>query len=500
MKSFSIILLNLLLLLPTQLFGKQYSGQVSFLGRELVVFNDSVDIQFAAFIQKKAVRDAQVMILSPELSGNRESLLLPFIRIQGNNRRQMETRAARIRSPHEWSATPYRTYQVHADKDTVIYYHIRIAHEPWMNDVKLVIHKEMNDGGNRIRLFSFTMDANIHLNLPEPYAVKPVYAWTEPLPEVKKRSKQAHSFLDFKVNSTVLLPNFRLNREKLFKIENDVCLLSDSKDIEVNRLHIDGYASPEGRFASNGRLAEGRAQALRNYIVANNCLPRTKIATTNGGEDWNGFLELLEASNLAQKEQIIEIIKQTRDSEQRKVRMRSLIGEKAYQHILTTMYPLLRRVVYTVEYTIKDYSVSEAKALLGKNEELLSHREFYQVAMSYGRESKEWNTIVGERIVKYFDQDPVALSNAAAVLAQRGETATAKRYLEKAGNLPQACNNLGALLMLEGNYEAARKLFIKAQNAGLKAAEENLQELNKKIKDEQQRNKYEKKQPEATKN
>ena len=29
-----------------------------------------------------------------------------------------------------------------------------------------------------------------------------------------------------------------------------------------------GYASPEGRYAANARLAQGRAEALKNYVIS----------------------------------------------------------------------------------------------------------------------------------------------------------------------------------------------------------------------------------------
>ena len=90
---------------------------------------------------------------------------------------------------------------------------------------------------------------------------------------------------------------------------------------------------------------------------------------------------------------------------------------------------------------------------------------------------------MSERILKYHADDAVALSNAGAVLAERAERGTARRYLERAGDLPAALNNLGALLLQEGDFDKARELLTRARKAGVKEAETNLKELETKLQD-----------------
>ena len=490
MKTHFIIALSLLLLFSSRICSQKYAGQINLLSQQLVVRNDSLHIDFSVYIQKQAVRSEQAVVFSPELSGNYKSYLLPQLRIQGKNSRRMERRSEALRKPRKLIESPLAVVNVNQNKDTIIRYRVRLGYEPWMLESHIVFHQETNYGGNRLRLFSFTTEQEVEVHLPAPYIVKPSFVYAKPEAEVKNRKKQEQAFLDFKVSSSVLLPTFRRNTEELGKIQANVCGLQDNPDIMINHLYIEGYASPEGRTASNTMLAGNRAQALSDYIVTKGCLPQRKITVNNGGEDWDGLKGLLEVSDLPNKEKLTELITDTPDVEQRKLRLRTLAGAKTYNQMLTELYPRLRRVDYRIDYTVKDYSTKEARALVGVKDEQLSQREFYEAAFSYGMDSKEWREIIGERVLKYFDKDPVALNNAAVVLALRGEAATAKRYLENVAGLAQAWNNLGALLLIEGDYMGARRLLSKAKELGIKEAEENLSELEAKLKDNKIRQKY----------
>lgn len=492
MKTHFIIALSLLLLNGPRISSQEYAGHVKLFNRQLVVRNDSLHIDFCVRIQKKAVRTQQIVVISPELSGENRSYLLPYLRIQGQNRKKAERRSKACRSSHNRTEMPYAIINVKHDTDTLIRYQTALQYEPWMLESHLTFHQETNDGANRLRLFSFATEQSVDIYLPDPYTVKPSFAYATPAPEVKNRKKQEQAFLDFKVNSSVLLPTFRRNTEELAKIQANVCDLVNNPDIVINHLYIEGYASPEGRTAANNLLAGNRAQALSHYIVNKGCLRQQKITVTNGGEDWDGLRELIQISDLPNKDELTQLITHTTDVERRKSRLVSVAGAKAYNRLLTELYPRLRRVDYRIDYTVKDYSVQEAKALVGVKDDQLSQREFFQAAVSYGMESEQWREIISERVLKYFDKDPVALNNAAVVFALRGELATAKRYLDNISELAQAWNNLGALLLLEGDYVQARKLLNKAKEQGVKEAEENLYELEAKLQDDEIRRKYSK--------
>lgn len=483
MKLLSIKLSFICLMFSCCLHAQVDRGHINFIGNDLLMQNDSLAVSLRIQIKANAVRDCQTVVITPELVSQSRHMALPYIRVQGNDKRKMNERAHRLNKKLSLREAPIRTVNVKEDTDITIPYLIHIPFEMWMADAQLVIHQEVNQCDNQIRLFSFTMDKHIRLDMPEPYQVNAQYALTEPKATPKNRSKQEQAFLDFKVGSSILLPDYRRNPEELQKVRVKVCEMQNDPDIIINALYIEGYASPDGKTSSNESLANLRANALRDYIYNSDCLPQGKVTVKGGGEDWEGLKVQLATSDLANKEAIIELIDQTADVEQRKVKMRRLAGARTYGKMLTDIYPQLRRVEYQLDYTVKDYNVAEAKALLGHKEEMLSQREFYLVATSYAKDSKEYQEIMSERILKYHADDAVALSNAGAVLAERAERGTARRYLERAGDLPAALNNLGALLLQEGDFDKARELLTRARKAGVKEAEANLKELETKIQD-----------------
>ncbi|NDV60824.1 hypothetical protein D0T85_22530, partial [Bacteroides sp. 519] len=92
---------------------------------------------------------------------------------------------------------------------------------------------------------------------------------------------------------------------------------------------------------------------------------------------------------------------------------------------------------YQIDYAVRSYSTTEARQLMNTNPENLSQLELYSVALEYGKDSPEYKKIIMETIPKYFDSDPVAMNNAAALLIENGEENTALRLLEKAPALPE---------------------------------------------------------------
>ena len=82
-----------------------------------------------------------------------------------------------------------------------------------------------------------------------------------------------------------------------------------------------------------------------------------------------------------------------------------------------------------------------------------------------------------------FPNDPVANLNAANIAMGKGDYVSAKNYLAKAGNSPEAIHARGVLSMLTGDLATAETLLKQAQSVGVKAAAVNLEELRKKIED-----------------
>ena len=154
----------------------------------------------------------------------------------------------------------------------------------------------------------------------------------------------------------------------------------------------------------------------------------------------------------------------------------NLAGGQPYRMMLKEFFPQLRRVEYKMDYRVRDYTLDEIKAMVGKKDKYLSHFELFLAAESFGKKSSEYKRIFLDIIPRYYSDD-VANNNAAAMLIENGELTAAQRYISKAGDLPEAQNNLGVLYMKRGDLDRAEPLFINAYRQGVKEAANNLNEL-----------------------
>ena len=167
-----------------------------------------------------------------------------------------------------------------------------------------------------------------------------------------------------------------------------------------------------------------------------------------------------------------------------------LNGGAPYRLMLKSLFPELRRVEYQVDYTVKDYDLSQTLSVLQKNPVDLSHLELYTLAFSSERWGSDFTHILLEVIPKYFPDDAVANTNAAAVLLHGGELATAKRLLQKSGDSGASLNNLGVVYLLEGDLEMAESLFEKAKASGCHESAANLDEVHAKRADNKKQERY----------
>ena len=87
--------------------------------------------------------------------------------------------------------------------------------------------------------------------------------------ETKLRQIAGHAFLDFPVNETVIYPDYRRNPEELARIKKSVDSALFDKTVVVTRITLHGYASPESPYSNNTRLAKGRTEALKSYLIRN---------------------------------------------------------------------------------------------------------------------------------------------------------------------------------------------------------------------------------------
>lgn len=358
-------------------------------------------------------------------------------------------------------------------------YLVQLPYEAWMQKANLVMDADLCGCRNLVE--AETLDPITTLNI-ERIKLQPAIAYIAPKAEaVKHRAAEGKAFLDYPVNKTVIYPEYRRNQEELAKIRATIDTIRTDKNVSITGIRIDGYASPEGGYANNARLAKGRTEALLNYVRRLYNFPENLLTMTSTPEDWAGFRKFIEESNLGQKEEILMIIDlKEKDMDAKERRIARFVGAETYRFLLNECYPALRHSDYVVAYTVRGFNVDETRELINSRPQQLSLQEIYNLAQTYEPGSEEFNHAF-QVAALMFPDDPTANLNAAATEIQRGgDLSIAKKYLEKADpNAPETMNNLGVVALMEDNLDIAEQYFNRAKEAGVKEADTNLMEVSK---------------------
>jgi len=381
-------------------------------------------------------------LLIPELiSPDSASVTAAGLLVNGSIREKLYRRKLSFRHSTVLDHVPDMKISVRHYTDTLIRYDLRMPYQQWMDEARLDIHQILGSPAGKKQLYTLAGAAQIKLRPREPYLPQPRLNFVLPDPEQKSRRMQGQAFLDFQVGRSVIVPTFRRNPEELAKIEAAIRQVRNDQDVEIVGLFVEGYASPEGSYALNEKLARERSLALSEHISRNYGIPADMIRTSSVAEDWEGLRILVEESDLVRKAEVLAVIDGSDEPDRKEQRLRAMGWP--WTAMFHNMFPQLRRVEYQIDFTVKDYTLEESRDLAGRNPEMLSQRELFLLAQSYEAGSAQWEETL-ETIIRLYPDDPTAIHNYAALLLHRQELAAAKRYLDRIAGHPETANNLGS--------------------------------------------------------
>ena len=466
--------------------NRSYSGDI---GIEPVRLEQSGDFLYIDmnFIPKDVkVRTAHGVDFIPQLVAPANTYNLPKVSVKGKDEylayeRRLSLMSAKEKRKH---VAPYLVKKSNKRTNDTIRYRYVLPYESWMADAKLNVQRdECGCGESTLMSVQPVIDQVTLERILSPYIVNPHFAYVEPKVEVvKSREIQAECFLDFEVNKINIRPEYMNNPRELAKIRVMIDDLKLDPSIKVNRLDIIGYASPEGTLATNKRLSEGRAMALRDYLASRYDFPRNQYHIIFGGENWDGLIDALETLDMDYKNEMLDIIQDIPIEKGRETKLMQLRGGVPYRYLLKNVFPSLRVAICKVNYDIKNFNVDEAKEVIKRRPQNLSLNEMFLVANTYPKGSQEFIDVF-ETAVRMYPDSEIANMNAATAALSRNDLISAERYLKKMESQeywPEYNNAMGILTLLKGDYELAEEYLNKARELGLDVATDNLEELAKK--------------------
>lgn len=290
-----------------------------------------------------------------------------------------------------------------------------------------------------------------------------------------------NAIIHYLVNSPVVR-NSELRDDDIEAMEAFLKEYGENEDYEFKSVDIEAYASPEGEISFNENLADERAASAQKTVerymrrndvtayeednVSFNLMPK--------GEDWEGFKEAMEKSDIEDKDLILRILQMYEDRKKREEEIRNLAA--TYTEIADKILPDLRRSQIDVNYDIMGKSDEEILQLsteststdtAGKTVHALNLEELlYAAAMTEDLDQKH---AVYEKAAEVYPNDYRAFNNMGAISMMKNDMAAAEEMFQKANQLqenPVTTNNLGIIDRLNGDREAALEKFNAAMDAG----------------------------------
>ncbi|OCW95516.1 hypothetical protein A9168_02320 [Macellibacteroides sp. HH-ZS] len=445
----------------------KYEGTISF-SEPRVTQNDKIlKLDMEVDLSGMTLASTGMVVLTPVLTaadGTASREFAPVV-VTGRNRTKALKRSLKLNHLPAFSVEPQLFVKRSNGKAQRVNVSLTTPLEKWMQHAGLSMREEVTGCasckmGEADRLVSDRI-------IPAPPVPSYRLAYVVPEPEpVKQRSASFKAYFNYKVGSHVLLPDYKSNSAEFAKVDKVISEIKNDKDLTITELSIEGYASPEGIYASNMTLSKNRAYSFASYLEKTYGISNDRIKVSWFGEDWYGLKEAILASDFRQdREKVLDIIDNVDVMAGRESKLMQLSAGATYRMLLEQFFPPLRRNEYRVAYVARAFNVEEAKQILKTKPGLLSLNEMYLVAGSYPSDSREFREVFDIAARLYPDSE-VAIVNSAAADIENKNYAVAIGRLKKIEDKPVAWNNLAVAYSLMGDKEKADFYYKKWAGSG----------------------------------
>ena len=267
--------------------------------------------------------------------------------------------------------------------------------------------------------------------------------------------------------------NLRKSELQNNSVQEFVRLLQDiaakQETLRLDNVEVTGFASPDGGFDINDRLASNRRAVAQKYVDQQ--MQKTgasgSIDTKYTAEDWDGFKQLVSASNIQDKDVILRVLSMYQDPEEREAQIRNI--SSAFRELADGILPQLRRSRLIANYEVIGRSDDQIKDQLQRDARQLSIEELLYAGGQLYADNADKAKEAYQKATQVYPNDARTYNNLARLAYAKGNYAEAKQMVEKAlsidRNQPEANANQGMLALINGDLSTAESLIAKATGA-----------------------------------
>ena len=207
------------------------------------------------------------------------------------------------------------------------------------------------------------------------------------------------NYIQFFVGDTRVVDTLGDNRRQLDKITGLMRQIVEQQEFWVDTITLTAASSPEGAYAFNERLSQGRAAALKRYLVRRYGRSIDTMLTVRWvAEDWQELTNRIRTDReVVSRDAILELIVAEKNPDRREQAIRQRFP-KEYAYIRSVIYPQLRAVNFRYSLRrkgmVKDtIHTTELDTAYARGVQLLQKRK-YAKALYILNDYNDRNTVV----------------------------------------------------------------------------------------------------------
>ena len=365
---YCVLLCGLLLMQAVGLSAKE-RARLQADGVNISRSGDSVHVSFRLKVERLA-KD-YILRVTPLLYGkDGQQAVLPPLEYGSRTAQIVEWREKRVKEKRK-SASAY-----HKAGEAVAYTFV-LPYGEWMNGASLRLDAKSKGCCSEEMLPPVLLAADVALIAPveQPVPVMPELVPAPIVETVAEQLAQENTFLEewtgstrsdeasvaddtetalaihFPIGKWEVLPDYENNHIALDHLVSVLNKIAGAKDSRIARILVVGAASPDGSAKQNEYLAGKRAQALTDYITSHTALSPSLFEISNIGVAWNALRALIADSDMAGRQQVLNIIDTvpvwdaTRNTGRLGLIMQLNQG-KTYEYMKRHFFPKLRNAGY----------------------------------------------------------------------------------------------------------------------------------------------------------
>lgn len=207
------------------------------------------------------------------------------------------------------------------------------------------------------------------------------------------------NYIQFFVGDTRVVDTLGDNRRQLDKITGLMRRIVEQQEFYVDTITLTAASSPEGAYAFNDRLSQGRAAALKRNLVRRYGRSIDTMLTVRWvAEDWTELTNRIRTDReIGNRDAILELIAEEKNPDRREQAIRQQFS-KEYAYIRSVIYPQLRAVNFRYNLRrkgmVKDtIHTTELDTAYARGVQLLQKRK-YAKALYILNDYNDRNTVV----------------------------------------------------------------------------------------------------------